>query len=88
MEPPPWWNNYDTFLSSWLFGHKELKSKTVLAGLSPRMADVVLKVVSGKEFGGGQRLEEGVPLDLFHPNAIEARDRSRVCQGHCTFLHL
>lgn len=41
------------------------------------MADVVLKVVTGKEFGGGRRQEEGVSLGLFHPNAIEARDRSR-----------
>lgn len=26
------------------------------------MTDMVLKVVTGKEFGGGQRLEEGVSV--------------------------
>lgn len=39
------------------------------------MAEVVPKVVPGREAGGWSDLEEGASLGLFPPNTVEARDR-------------
>lgn len=36
------------------------------------MTEMVLKVATGKEVGGGWRLEEGASLGLFCPNTVEA----------------
>lgn len=45
-------------------------------------AEVVLKVVTGKEVGGWTEAgRRGIP-GLSHPNTVEARDRFRDSLGH------
>ena len=60
--PPPRWNNSDESESSWLFGNKELRLQHgVGRPRRLRVAEVVLKAVTGKRLESGRRLEEGHP---------------------------
>ena len=71
MGPPPRWNNSDEFGSSQLSGNKELKANNSFGwSWMLRITEVE------KMLGGGWRLEKGASLDLFHPNNVEARNRS------------
>lgn len=65
MASPPW-DNSDESGSRWLICDEELSSEYSI-GWSQRQRtarNVVQKVATGKEVGGGQRLEEGESLDL------------------------
>lgn len=46
------------------------------------------KVVTGKKFGGGQRLVEGMSLGLFCPNAVETKTDLQDHWVHCSRFSL